>query len=110
MLLRSAVCVPDEAERQRLAGLYGSAAKDAGYYAPRSEDFHYAGRRVLIGTWDHWQLMKRACIAKFEQHDAARAALRATGRRPLAHHMKPDSRTIPGVIMAQIWMAIRARL
>ncbi|PXW54553.1 hypothetical protein C7450_11184 [Chelatococcus asaccharovorans] len=101
---------PDEADRQRLAGLYGSAARDAGYYAPRSEELHYGGKRVLIGTWDHWQLMKRACIAKFAQHDGARAALHATGKRPLVHHVKPDSRTIPGVIMAQIWMAIRARL
>ena len=101
---------PDEVDRQRIAKLHGRAAKAAGYDAPSDEEFHYGGKRVLVGTWEHWQLMRRACIAKFEQHDAARAALRATGTRPLTHKMRSDSRTIPGVIMAQIWMDIRARL
>jgi predicted NAD-dependent protein-ADP-ribosyltransferase YbiA (DUF1768 family) len=101
---------PDEADRRRLAALYGSAAKDAGYYAPKADTLIYRDASVRIGTWDHWQLMKRACAAKFDQHDAARAALLSTGQRPLVHVTKPDSRTIPGVIMAQIWMQIRHRL
>jgi predicted NAD-dependent protein-ADP-ribosyltransferase YbiA (DUF1768 family) len=101
---------PDEADRRRLADLHGSAARDAGHDAPAHEEFTYDGKRVRVGTWDHWQLMKRACAEKFAQHDEARAALRSTGTRPLVHQVKPDSKNIPGVIMAQIWMEIRARL
>jgi hypothetical protein len=33
-----------------------------------------------------------------------------TGERPLVHHVPRDSRTIPGVIMAEIWMQLRAEL
>ena len=101
---------PGEADRRRLAALYGSAAKDAGYYAPKSDVIVYAGQHVRAGTWDHWQLMERACIAKFEQCEAARVALLSTGKRPLVHQMRRDSRNIPGVIMADIWMRIRANL
>jgi len=36
--------------------------------------------------------------------------LLATGERPLVHHVPRDSRTIPGVIMAEIWMALRSEL
>ena len=38
---------------------------------------------------------------------AARAALLATGTRPLEHKVKVDSRTIPGIVMADIWTRIR---
>jgi predicted NAD-dependent protein-ADP-ribosyltransferase YbiA (DUF1768 family) len=98
---------PDESDRRRLAALYGSKAKDAGYYAPKSDIVIYAGQAVRVGTWDHWQLMEKACTAKFEQCTAARTALLSTGMRPLAHQMRRDSRTIPGVLMADIWMRIR---
>jgi hypothetical protein len=54
--------------------------------------------------------MEQACRAKFSQNEEARTALLATGRRPLVHRMRRDSRTIPGVIMADIWMRIRDRL
>jgi predicted NAD-dependent protein-ADP-ribosyltransferase YbiA (DUF1768 family) len=101
---------PDEADRRRLALLYGSAAKDAGYYAPAADTLVFDGKIIRIGTFDHWQLMKRACMAKFDQHEAARDALLSTGHRPLVHQTKPDSRTIPGVIMAEIWTRIRTRL
>jgi predicted NAD-dependent protein-ADP-ribosyltransferase YbiA (DUF1768 family) len=101
---------PDEADRRRLAMMHGSAAKDAGYHAPAADTPTFGGKTIRIGTWDHWQLMKRACVAKFDQHDAARAALLSTGRRPLVHQTRPDSRTIPGVIMAEIWTRIRQQL
>ncbi len=65
---------------------------------------------MRVGTWDHWQFMERACRAKFEQNPAAQDALLATGNRPLVHQMRRDSRTIPGVIMADIWMRIRVAL
>jgi predicted NAD-dependent protein-ADP-ribosyltransferase YbiA (DUF1768 family) len=54
--------------------------------------------------------MHRACWAKFSTHAEAQAALLATGERPLVHRLRRDSRTIPGVIMAEIWMKIRRRL
>jgi predicted NAD-dependent protein-ADP-ribosyltransferase YbiA (DUF1768 family) len=101
---------PDEPDRRRLAALHGSAARDAGYYAPKSDVITYAKQTVRVGTWDHWQLMERACSAKFEQCDAARTALISTGKRPLMHQMRRDSRNIPGVIMADIWMRIRTRM
>jgi predicted NAD-dependent protein-ADP-ribosyltransferase YbiA (DUF1768 family) len=100
----------DEADRRRLAALHGSAAKDAGFYAPPTEAILFGGERIRVGTWDHWQLMKRACTAKFSQHEPARDALRSTGKRPLVHQVKPDSKSIPGAIMAEIWTRIRERL
>jgi hypothetical protein len=54
--------------------------------------------------------MRAACHAKFTQNDRARRALLSTGDRPLTHRMKRDSETIPGVVMADVWMRIRARL
>ena len=42
--------------------------------------------------------------------NAAREALLSTGTRPLMHRMRRDSKTIPGVIMADIWMRLRERL
>ena len=54
--------------------------------------------------------MRRACQTKFEQNEAVRSALLATGERLLTHKVRKDSRTIPGAIMADIWMSIRAKL
>ena len=54
--------------------------------------------------------MERACRAKFEQNAEARAALLATGERPLTHIVRRDSKSIPGVVMADIWMRIREGL
>jgi hypothetical protein len=77
---------------------------------PYGATIEYAGETIVVGTHAHWQLMRRARMAKFQQNDAARAALLETGTRPLVHQVRPDSRTIPGVIMADIWMRIRAIL
>jgi hypothetical protein len=100
----------DPAERARVAGLEGPLAKRVGSRKPYGEQVSYQGRRIPVGTWKHWELMERACWAKFTQHSAAQAALLATGERPLMHKLRRDSRDIPGVIMAQIWMNIRGRL
>jgi predicted NAD-dependent protein-ADP-ribosyltransferase YbiA (DUF1768 family) len=97
-------------DRRRIAELYAGAAKRAGEEAVPAETFEYEGERIYPGTHAHWKLMERACRAKFTQNDEARAALLATGDRPLAHVMRRDSTTIPGAIMAQIWMRIRDRL
>jgi len=94
----------------RIAALHGSTAKRAAETAEKSETFEYRGERFQAGRPEHWRLMRMACHAKFTQCAAARSALLSTGTRPLTHTMKRDSDTIPGVIMADIWMRIRARL
>jgi predicted NAD-dependent protein-ADP-ribosyltransferase YbiA (DUF1768 family) len=97
-------------ERRRIAGLAGPVAKQESDKQPYGSDVVYAGKTIAVGAFDHWQLMRRACRAKFEQNDNARTALIETGERPLVHHVPRDSRTIPGVIMAEIWMQLRAEL
>jgi predicted NAD-dependent protein-ADP-ribosyltransferase YbiA (DUF1768 family) len=99
-----------DAERLRIALVDGPRAKHEGEKRPQAETFLYDGRRILVGTWQHWELMERACWAKFDQNPDAREALLGTSERPLVHRMRRDSRTIPGVIMADIWMRIRDRL
>lgn len=96
-------------ERERIAALWGTEAKRAG---PRAwpPTFEYEGQTFPSGAYPHWKLMRRACEAKFSQNAEARAALLATGARPLTHKVRRDSRTIPGVLMADIWMRIRAKL
>jgi predicted NAD-dependent protein-ADP-ribosyltransferase YbiA (DUF1768 family) len=101
---------PDKADRARVARLTGGAARRAGEQAANAESFVYDGALIRTGCWDHWALMRAACSAKFTQHQPAREALLKTGDRPLVHRVRRDSRTIPGVIMAEIWMDIRARL
>lgn len=100
----------DEGQRQRIAQLHGQEARKAGRFAEKSDVTHYGGRVVRIGTYEHWQLMYHACKAKFTQHEAAKQALLDTGERPLLHKTLRDSRTIPGVMMADIWMRIRRQL
>ena len=101
---------PDASRRAEIAELHGRAAKRAGVDALPADEIEYRGRRVRVGTADHWRLMALACRAKFTGHAAARAALLATGSRPLTHVVRRDSRTIPGVVMGSIWMQIRAEL
>ncbi len=98
------------AERSRIAALDGNAAKRESETQPYQSTVTYEGRSIAVGTFDHWQLMRRACKAKFKQNASARAALLGTGERPLVHIVRRDSRTIPGVIMADIWMKIRREL
>jgi predicted NAD-dependent protein-ADP-ribosyltransferase YbiA (DUF1768 family) len=100
----------DEAERARVAALSGGAAKAAGNDAPWPDLIVYGDELVRFGTFEHWRLMERACHAKFAQNPSARAALIGTGQRPLTHIMRRDSQSIPGVVMAKIWMDIRAQL
>ena len=100
----------DPERRREIASLHGKEAMRAGADAPQSTTFEYQGQTVRIGTFEHWRLMHLACRAKFTQHEASRNSLLGTGERPLAHITRNDSRTIPGVIMADIWMRIRYRL
>lgn len=100
----------DEADRDRVGALHGQRAKLAGKGQPERETIVYEGTTVAVGKAEHWALMRLACTAKFTQNQAAREALLATGERQLTHRVRHDSRTIPGAIMADIWMNIRARL
>ncbi len=102
--------VTDAAARRQLADLFGPEAKGRGAAAGQPATIDYDGDSIPTGSPEHWQLMRRACEAKFNQHKAARSALAATGQRWLTHKVRHDSRTIPGVVMAQIWMDVRATL
>jgi predicted NAD-dependent protein-ADP-ribosyltransferase YbiA (DUF1768 family) len=99
-----------ESERRRIAALPGREACAEGTKQAYGATVHYEGEDVPVGTWQHWQLMERACRAKFTQDAEARWALLSTGERPLTHRVRRDSRTIPGVLMADIWMRIRRLL
>lgn len=100
----------DPSERRAMAGLCGSEAKKVGGSVDQPPTFRYEGVTIAAGSPEHWALMYAACAAKFTQNAEARAALHATGDRWLTHKVRRDSRTIPGAIMADIWMRIRARL
>jgi predicted NAD-dependent protein-ADP-ribosyltransferase YbiA (DUF1768 family) len=100
----------DIAHRRKIGGLSGVEAKDAGNPAGQPHTILYAGETIPAGSPEHWALMRKACEAKFTQNAAAREALLATGERWLTHKVRKDSRTIPGVVMANIWMVLRERL
>jgi predicted NAD-dependent protein-ADP-ribosyltransferase YbiA (DUF1768 family) len=100
----------DPDERRRLAELDGPATKRAGGQQGYGEFVSYRGSEIRVGSSDHWRLMHVACLAKFTQNDAARAALLATAPRWLMHRVRRESRAIPGPIMADIWMRIRDKL
>ncbi len=100
----------DPESRKSFARLSGAEAKARGSRAPQPPAFGYGGATVVAGSPEHWALMRRACEAKFTQSAEAQAALLATGERWLFHRVRRDSRTIPGAIMADIWMRIRTRL
>jgi predicted NAD-dependent protein-ADP-ribosyltransferase YbiA (DUF1768 family) len=101
---------PLSEDRARVAELFGLEAKRAANGQPASESFVYDGETYAIGGPEHRALMAEACRAKFTQHAGAREALLSTGSRPLTHRTRRDSRTIPGVLMADIWMRLRQRL
>jgi len=98
-----------DADRARIARLFGKAAKRAAEAMPQPELFHYDGASYAAGGAGHRSLMLEACAAKFEQNAEAQAALLATGERPLLHRPRRDSKTIPGALMADIWMQLRAK-
>lgn len=99
-----------EEERLRVARLWGVAAKRAAPRGPPGATFIYEDQVHARGGPEHRALMAQACGAKFNQNAAAREALLATRERPLTHRARRDSETIPGALMADMWMRLRARL
>lgn len=99
-----------EPDRASVAALWGKAAKRAAASLPERASFVYDGETYAVGGPGHRALMLQACRAKFAQHDGARDALLSTGDRPLTHRTLRDSKTIPGALMADIWMRLRASL
>lgn len=97
-------------DRRKIALASGDEARGRGASRGYNATVRYADETIAVGTADHWALMERACRAKFTQHDAARRALCGTGARPLEHRVRRDSRAIPGVVMADLWMRIRRDL
>ena len=74
------------------------------------DSFTYDGETFARAGPAHRALMQEACRAKFAQNLEAREALLATGDRPLTHRPRRDSTTIPGALIADIWMRVRAAL
>ncbi len=97
-------------ERLEIAEMPGPRARKEGEKVGYAATLTYAGAEIPVGTWPHWQLMERATAAKMEQNENAREALLSTAPRPLTHRTRRDSKAIPGVLMADIWMRLRARL
>lgn len=100
----------DPEQRRAMAMLFGGEAKGRGGALGWPPVFEYGGVTIVTGSPEHWALMHTACCAKFAQDSRARKALLATGERWLTHKVRKDSRTIPGAIMADIWMRIRSCL
>ena len=100
----------DDADRKRIAALWGKAAKAAAHGRGALDSFVFDGAGYATGGPEHRALMLEACQAKFSQNLEAREALLATGERPLTHRVRRDSATIPGAVMADFWMRIRRTL
>ncbi len=101
---------PEGDRRQAVTQLWGDDAKRAGAKAPPIGQVSLAGQVYPVGGSEHRDLILRACRAKFDANPPARAALLATGDRPLTHKVRHDSKTIPGVVLAEMWMRIRREL
>ena len=99
-----------ESDRNRIANLFGGEAKEAGDDAEPRTHVTYQGEEIRVGSPEHWALMRRACEAKFTTNFEAQEALLATGQRWLRHRMRRDSKSIPGAILAEMWMDIRRGL
>lgn len=99
-----------EHERGEIAPLFGKEAKKMGHRVKYKKYVRYKDQKIRVGSSEHWALMSRACGHKFSQHPLAQQALLETGIRPLYHKPRKDSQTIPGPIMAGIWMNIRSQL
>ncbi|WP_273446344.1 NADAR family protein [Neolewinella agarilytica] len=99
-----------EDEREEIAKLHGKKAKKIGKRIEYGSHIKYRGGKIQVGSPEHWALMKMACWHKFTQNELAQKALLETGIRPLYHKPRKDSTSIPGPIMAGIWMDIRSKL
>jgi predicted NAD-dependent protein-ADP-ribosyltransferase YbiA (DUF1768 family) len=97
-------------DRVRIAGLTGNEARRAGHALETPATITYQNRVLQWGSPEHWDVMREACRAKFTQVREAREALIATTPHMLEHRVRRESRSIPGQVMAGIWMQLRAEL
>jgi predicted NAD-dependent protein-ADP-ribosyltransferase YbiA (DUF1768 family)/uncharacterized protein YkuJ len=100
----------EKQERGAIAKLFGKEAKKIGNRVKYKKHIRYNDQKIRVGSPEHWDLMRMACLHKFTQNQLAQKALLETGIRPLYHKPRKDSKTIPGPIMAGIWMDIRSQL
>jgi predicted NAD-dependent protein-ADP-ribosyltransferase YbiA (DUF1768 family) len=100
----------EEGERAEVIKLFGKKAKKIGKKVEYKKHIKYQGAKIRVGSPEHWELMKKACMHKFSQNEPAKDALLQTGIRPLYHKPRKDSKAIPGPIMSGIWMDIRSEL
>ncbi len=101
-------------ERIETAGLVGGKAKRAGKLRADIKEIEYQGQTIEVGSPQHHELMKKAIRAKLVQNPRVLELLLETKNRPITHILKnknnqilPDSRTIPGAILAKIVMELR---
>jgi hypothetical protein len=105
------------AERARVFGMSGTAAKLAGANSPSSDAIDFCGRTIRRGSADHHALGELAMRAKLEQNPSVRSALLATDGLRLTHELVddqgarvPDSLTLPAAVFCAIWTRLRDEL
>lgn len=102
-------------DRRRIAKLSGYEAKKAGREAPQSDTFIWQGELLEAGSPEHHRLMRQAIKQKLKQNRRILKMLLATGDEPITHILKdkegkvlPDSKSIPGAVLAGIVMELRS--
>ncbi|MBL8890238.1 MAG: NADAR family protein [Planctomycetaceae bacterium] len=97
----------DAAERIGVGNRSAPAARQLGRSARLPEYIRYFGQIVVPGTPDHWQILRRAALAKFSQNSDARDALIATGHRPLYRDLPKPDPLLPNAVLSEIWHSLR---
>lgn len=101
-------------DRVETAGLVGGKAKRAGKRTRGIREIEYQGQKIEVGSPEHYDLMRRAIMAKLEQNPGVLKLLLDTGDKQITHVLKtpdgrilPNSKTIPGAVFSQTLMDLR---
>lgn len=105
----------EDADRERIAQLFGREAKMSGRDKPKDKThITYMGVPIEIGSAEHHAIMRRAIHASVEQNPDLRAALLSTGDKLLTHilhrpdgSLEPDSKSLPADKFTEMMMAER---
>jgi len=108
----------DPEKQRRIFGKHGFQAKRAGtkarnHHVWTEKTVWLQGIPIEFPSHQYDEFIERAIRAKFEQNEDARAALVATGDRPLIHDTgKPESprTSLPSVRFLEILTRLRAEL